>query len=294
MKSVVRLAVSAFMAGGALLSAQQSGVPLPSEPPRQFGSSVTPSFDGWYNGPGGTRFFLIGYLNRNLKQAVDVPIGPNNRIEPGGPDMGQPTHFLPGRQYGVFSIEVPKDFTREQRYTWTLVVNGQTMSVPFRLHIDYNVSPLGLPTDPNTPPVLRLFDEKGPTMQGPFATVAKATSHTTSVGVPLQLPIWVSDDAHYSSGSNAPLRNPPPPVEYEWVKFRGPGTVTFTSNKPPLETLKGGKVGEPYAGRGTTTAKFSAPGEYMLELVVNDYSGPGGGGEVCCWTNAIIKVTVTP
>ena len=51
-----------------------------------------------HNGPGGR------FVN------PDIPIGPNNRIEPGGPDMGQPTHFLPGRQYGMFSIPVPREF----------------------------------------------------------------------------------------------------------------------------------------------------------------------------------------
>jgi hypothetical protein len=44
----------------------------------------------------------------------------------------------------------------------------------------------------------------------------------------------------------------------------------------------------------TTTAKFSAPGEYFLEVTGNDYSGAGGGGEVCCWTTGLVKVTVTP
>jgi hypothetical protein len=32
----------------------------------------------------------------------------------------------------------------------------------------------------------------------------------------------------------------------------------------------------------------------MLHLTANDYSGEGGGGEVCCWTTAIVKVAVTP
>jgi hypothetical protein len=41
---------------------------------------------------------------------LDIPIGPDNSIEPGGPDYGQPTHFLTGRQYGMFAILVPKDF----------------------------------------------------------------------------------------------------------------------------------------------------------------------------------------
>ena len=84
---------------------------LPSEPRRQFGASITGAFEGWFDNPDGSRSFLVGYFNRNTQQALDVPIGPNNRIEPGGPDMGQPTHFLPGRQWGMFAVPVPKDFT---------------------------------------------------------------------------------------------------------------------------------------------------------------------------------------
>ena len=45
--------------------------------------------------------------------------------------------------------------------------------------------------------------------------------------------------------------------------------------------------------QGATTAKFSEPGEYILHVTANDYSGDGGGGEVCCWTTAMVKVTVT-
>ncbi len=41
-----------------------------------------------------------------------------------------------------------------------------------------------------------------------------------------------------------------------------------------------------------TTATFNAAGEYMLRAQVNDQSGDGGGGEQCCWTNALVKVTV--
>ena len=67
----------------------------------------------------------VGYFNRNKEQALDVPIGPNNRIEPGGPDMGQPTHFEPGRHYGVFAHRGAQGL-RNKKLTWTLVANGQT------------------------------------------------------------------------------------------------------------------------------------------------------------------------
>ena len=39
---------------------------------------------------------------------------------------------------------------------------------------------------------------------------------------------------------------------------------------------------------------FGAPGEYALHLNVDDFSGRGSGETGCCWTTAIIKVSVTP
>src|SRR4029453_12177817 len=78
--TVVRMCVSLAALGvaSAGLSAQ-----LPIGPPRQFGAGVTGAFEGWFENPDGSRSFLVGYLNRNFEQELDVPIGPNNRIEPG-------------------------------------------------------------------------------------------------------------------------------------------------------------------------------------------------------------------
>jgi hypothetical protein len=293
MKTVVRLCAALLVAGGALLSAQQTQV-LPSEPPRGFGAGITASYEGWFDNPDGSHNFMVGYLNRNRAQEVDVPIGPNNRIEPGGPDMGQPTHFLPGRQVGLFIVTVPKEFTKEQRLTWTITVNGQTTSIPMRLHVDYNISPLQIEHGhgaEDTPPVIR-FDEKGPAIQGPIAMLSKAITRTAAIGTPLPLTLWAEDDAHMSSGTGAPVRNPPPPVTVKWSKFRGPGPVTFDDARPKLEILAGGKPGEKFRGTAKTAAKFTEPGEYVLHLTANDFTGEGGGGEMCCWTTAMVKVTV--
>ena len=94
-------------------------------------------------------------------------------------------------------------------------------------------------------------------------------------------------DAIVKDGSeNDPDLNPvqlkQPPIAMVWSKFRGPGTVTFANARPAVE--KEGKV--------STTATFSAPGEYILRAQVNDRSGDGGGGFQCCWTNAHVKVSV--
>jgi hypothetical protein len=291
---LTRLAKAGMVAGllayaAVLTHAQQ----LPSEPRRQFGQSVTGAFEGWFDNPDGTHTFLVGYLNRNTQQPVDVPIGPNNRIEPGGPDLGQPTHFLPARQTGMFTVTVPKDFSPQSRLTWTIVSNGQTNVIPLRLHTDYNVSPFSDIAVGNTPPVVR-FEEGGAAIQGPIASMAKALTRRTAAGTPLALTVWASDDQKFTSGSNAPLRNPPPPpVTVTWSKYRGPGDVKFDVARPPLEKLPG-TAAAPFNGKATSTATFGAPGDYVLHLTVNDYSGSGGGGEVCCWTTAMVKVTVTP
>jgi hypothetical protein len=49
-----------------------------------------------------------------------------------------------------------------------------------------------------------------------------------------------------------------------------------------------------FSGTATTTATFDTPGEYTLYVLANDYSGPGGGGFQCCWTNVHVKVIVSP
>ncbi|HEY3146866.1 MAG TPA: hypothetical protein VGJ75_10965 [Dongiaceae bacterium] len=266
----------------------------PSEPQRQFGTSITGAFEGWFDNPDGSRSFLVGYLNRNNSQALDIPIGPNNRIDPGGPDMGQPTHFLPGRHWGMFTVTVPRDFTTaNQRLTWTIVANGQPTSIPLRLHPDYTVSPFNDTAVKNTPPILR-FDERGPGVQGPRALLSAAVTRTVRVSSPLALPLWTEDDARFASGTMALPKELPPPVQVFWSQYRGPAAVKFDQDHPKTEIVAGGTVNVPFRGTATTTATFREPGEYVLHATANDYSGEGGSGEVCCWTTALVKVSVTP
>jgi hypothetical protein len=105
--------------------------------------------------------------------------------------------------------------------------------------------------------------------------------------------LFAVDDMKYTSGTNAPLATPRPPVSITWSKYRGPGVVTFDKAKPAVEKLPDGG-GAPFSGKATTTVKFSEPGEYVLHVTANDYSGEGGGGFVCCWTTAMVKVSVRP
>jgi len=290
--SVARLCAVAALAGGVIVSARQ--LQLPDEPARQFGTSVTGAFEGWFDNADGSHTFLSGYLNRNRATEVDIPIGPNNHVDPGGPDMGQPTHFLPGRQSGMFAMTVPKSVAPNTRFTWTVTMNGETNVIPFTMKPEYNFSPFKDEAVGNTPPVLHLLTENAAGIQGPVGALSKAPSVTASMAAGAQLAVWADDDARYTSLTNAPMLRARPVVTMVWSQYRGPGKVTFDNARPMLKTLAGGQVGQPYKGTATTTAKFSAPGDYVVMATLNDYSGPGGGGEGCCWTNGLVKITVTP
>jgi hypothetical protein len=250
---------------------------LPLEPQRDAGQSVTPAFEGWFKNADGTFTLLVGYFNRNRKETLDIPVGPDNRIEPGGPDYGQPTHFLPRRNWGVFAIKVPADFGN-RKLTWTIAANSKPVSIPLGLTKDYQIEPFKDAAQGNTPPVLRLSPD-GPSLQGP--PVGYAASLAATVGEPLTLTLWATDD-----GIVDPNRKVPEwPVNVTWLKHRGPGTVTITPAKPQIDRTD---------GKATATATFDKPGEYVLRAQANDVSGEGGGGFQCCWTNAHVKITVRP
>jgi hypothetical protein len=295
-----RLATFALAAGVALAalepvtSAQQAGQgQLPSQLPlslglRERGSSVTPAFEGWFKTKDGSTALLIGYMNRNSKQEFDIAPGPNNRVEPGGPDMGQPTHFQSGRHWGVFTIKLPKDFG-DKKLTWTIVANGFTNAITLHTKVDYILEPYQDPASKNTPPTLK-FSPTGAIVTGP--PDGFAASLTAVVNEPLPLTVWAADEAGSGASRLGPASAeggkpaPPPVPTLKWSHFRGPGTVTFTPFNPKVDRDKDGEA--------AATATFSAPGEYILRVQANDATGEGGGGFQCCWTNALVKVTVKP
>ena len=294
LRSPVRaLYFAILLASGALVWATppvngQAGQ-LPMEPLHDSGQNVTPAYEGWFKNPDGSFSILFGYLNRNMKEELDIPVGPNNQIQPGGPDQGQPTHFLPRRQWGVFTVTVPQDFGTN-KLTWTLVANGRTTSVPAHLDPRWEISPFSEVGVGNTPPLIS-FENGGPYVQGPRPI---SIALETTLRNPVTLNLWAADDAKTFLGGKAPDA---PPVTVTWSKFRGPGAVKFTNNKPAVEKAEGKWKTTPapvFSGKATTTATFSEPGEYVLRVVANDWSGDGGGGFQCCWTNGQVKVSVQP
>src|SRR6476659_1689786 len=97
----MRAATGVALASWFVLGIGGSAAQLPLEPSRESGQSITAAYEGWFKNADGTFTLLLGYYNRNSKQILDISVGPDNRIEPGGPDRGQPTHFLPLRHYAA-------------------------------------------------------------------------------------------------------------------------------------------------------------------------------------------------
>ncbi len=301
------------------------------EPLGASGESVYPAFEGWGPTKDGSSVFLIGYFNRNKEQSIDVPVGPDNRIEPGGPDYGQPTHFHTGRQYGVFAIPIPKDFGTK-KLTWTLTANGQTSTVTFWANPQYWIDFYKNLANGNEPPRIK-FSSTGTELIGPPRD-RFVQELTGTVGQPVPLMLWAADQPP----TNASEATPP---------GGGAGAGREPQARPgasePLPAIIGGRVFSggltPPAGGGAgaaaareargdirvvwkkyrgpgevkiaeatidlknegdakkfvearTTATFSKPGVYWLRAQINDSSGDGGGGDQCCWTTAHVTVTV--
>jgi hypothetical protein len=255
------------------------------EPPHDSGQGVTPAYEGWFSNSDGSFSLLFGYYNRNVKQELDIPIGPENRIEPGGPDQGQPTHFLTRRRWGVFTVTVPKDFGTK-KLTWTLIANGKTAEVPAGLDTLWELNPFQDATG-NTPPFIG-FAQSGPFVQGPRGHTQELSGVMPS---PVPLTLWVADDASVIPGATRPKT---PAVTLTWSKYRGPGTVTFANDRPAIDNAEVKLEKIAFSGRASTTATFSEPGDYVLHVVANDWTGDGGRGFQCCWSNARVKVSVKP
>ena len=219
-------------------------------------------------------------MNRNYAERLDIPIGPENRISPGPPDQGQPTHFLPRRQTGLFTVQVPADFG-DRTLTWTLTVHGETVAVPGHLRPEWQIDALRQVTTGNTPPVLRLAPN-GPEAQGPRGVRAALDVPRSN---PVTLAAWVTDDMALRSTGNYPISRDPR-LGVVWTKFRGPGAVTFSEAEPALDP----------DGKAVTTATFDTPGEYVLRVLAWDDSGPQlatmAVGFQCCWTNGYVAVSV--
>ena len=275
---IVGAVIAIVVASGTLLGVQRPQLPL--APVNDSGDTVTAVFEGWYENPDGTFSLSFGYFNRNAEEVLEIPIGPNNFIEPGDANQGQPTLFQPRRHWGVFAVKVPADFGDKEK-VWTLSFRGETVPIPGNLRPDWKIDALeGEAGGGNTPPVLK-FDLGGPAGAGPGGISVGPLRAT--VGTPLTVTVWATDDGVRRASVRE--EGAPPTVTLAWFKHQGPGEVTFSEPTPEVDEA---------TNEATTTATFSAPGDYILRVRANDASGVTRGGHAqCCWTNGFVKVTVT-
>src|SRR3954471_5094151 len=162
----LRLLAALVAVAGLLPAARAAGQQTPLAPMKESGTTVTPAFEGWYRNPDGTYSISFGYYNRNTEEALEIPIGPDNFVEPGDKNQGQPTHFEPRRHWGVFAVKVPADFGNK-KVVWTIKIRGETWSIPGGLHPNWQIDALeGEAGSGNTPPSLR-FTAAGSAGAGP-------------------------------------------------------------------------------------------------------------------------------
>ena len=242
-------------------------------------------------------------MNRNWEEVIDVPVGPDNSIEPGGPDKGQPTHFYPRRNRFVFRIRVPADFG-DKELIWTLTTNGRTERAYASLRRDYFIDALVIQANygaggaaATTP---ELADNQAPTLE-----IEGAGERTTRVGEPVTL-VAVSTDDGKPRARSMTASSPRLPGRittdtatghrFSWFVYRGAGDVTFdppqtkvwedTRDTGASPWSPGWKTPEPPEdGRWVSEATFAEPGTYVLRGIAHD------GGLA---TSADVTVTVTP
>jgi hypothetical protein len=157
------------------------------------------------------------------------------------------------------------------------VANGTRAAVAMALDPRHEIAMLVDPASGSKAPLVR-FDPSGGGATGPPSAIVGAMRAV--VGQPVPLAVWVADDtsaaARQATGSA--------PMVIRWSRFRGPGIVRFTDPTPPVDAAAG--------GRATTNATFLAAGEYVMRGQTSRGAADGPSGPPCCWTGALVKVTV--
>jgi len=233
---------------------------LPTElPSTKFtsGQDVQPYFEGWIRNTDGSFDLVFCYFNRNWQEELAIPAGPDNMIEPGGPDRGQPTYFLPRRQGWVFRVRVPGDFGKGV-VTWTIKANGKTQKAYGEL----------LPVEEITERIVMTRGNLNPGEDDPNKppTITVAPIAGASVDTPVTLMATVADDGLPKPRAPAPVRTPPTRdattiqaqanssgggprrgLNVTWMQLRGPAKVRFEPSGPI-------SVAD---GKATATARFA-------------------------------------
>ena len=276
------------------------------------GQVVSPAYEGWRTEDDGSLTMVFGYMNQNWAEEFDIPIGPDNSIEPGGPDRGQPTHFYPRRSPFLFTIKVPKDFG-DKEFVWTVKTHGKVEKAYASLKNDYMIDNQVISTEVGGD-FGSLRDELRTNIP-PELKVDGAKTRTVKAGAPLTLTAFATDPDNIpprrgrgasppaSMTATALYRAPSslvpasgPGLRLSWIVYRGKAAdVAFSPDqmKAWTDTRAYGNspwsppyyIPEPPPGNTwITQATFAQPGTYVLRAVASD-------GAVFTYDNVTVTVT---
>ena len=260
---------------------------FPLAPPNARSNFVAPYFDGFYQNEDGTYTLSFGFMNRNDEEVIEIPLGPDNFIEPAQFDGGQPTTFpvvsyggFGGpRERGVFGVVVPAGFDGD--VWWTLTTDGYTTRVPGRLRGRFegvigfegayalSVSPMA---EGSLRPLIQ-FTEDGPAVWG-LPGIEHPEGFTTSVGEPIEVRFWAFDRGERELGD----------VNMTLWKYRGPvgGGVAFESlvEAPAGGAGRGGRGGFDFSQLPAGVTFDDLPPQVQAQLRAGRGGGPAGPGPV--------------
>ena len=284
------------------------------------GQVVSPAYEGWRANDDGSLVMVFGYMNQNWSEEFDVPIGPDNSIEPGGPDQGQPTHFYPRRNPFLFTIRVPKDLG-DKELIWTLRTHGKTERAYASLKNDYMIDNQVISTEVGGD-FGSLRDELRTNIP-PELKVEGDTRRSVRVGTPLTLVAFAKDPDNIPArrggrgGSSTPQQNPAnsanpanllyrapssivpasgPGLRLSWIVYRGnAAVVTFSPDQMKTWTDTRAYANSPWSppyvipeppsdSKWTVQTTFNEPGTYVLRAVASD-------GALFTYENVTVSVT---
>lgn len=251
------------------------------------GQNVVPAYEGFWRNADGTFDLMFGYYNRNWEEEIDLPIGPANTLDPGGPDQGQPTHFFPRRNQFVFKVRVPANFGNKE-IVWTLTSNGQTEKAYGTLRpqyaVDETVMMANFGAGGQTGFVPDMMGNKAPELK-----VEGEKKRTAKIGEPVTLSAVATDDGKpktrpmpaFLVGQSHFLPNAATGLRLSWFVYRGAGKVEF--DPPQTKVWQDHRDGgnspwsagwstppAPPDNRWTARATFSEPGTYVLRALASD------------------------
>ncbi len=305
-KSLLKAAIGCLLAFTLTAQAQQPRF-LSLTPPE--GLPIIPVLEGWIANPDGTYSYSFGFINRN-DEAVNIPVGDNNRIEPARFNGDQPTHFPSGRGHGVFTVTVPAEDSEIDVWWYLTTGDSEELKVPGRTGASAYELDFIRPRPQGALQPLVGIGEDGSQSAGLFARLADFPGGNVSVGEQVTITVNATDPA--DRDPTDPRFGEPLDMNVNFFQHQGPGEVTFERHPdsvvpenpfdeddprfarfrepgPESTVIEGG------SGTASVLATFSAPGTYIIRGKVDIHDAPdSSNGDQCCWTNVYQRVNVTP